>query len=185
MKPDVSTLRLGARQAPSAARLLPQSLAEFADARRKTHEDRLRAEGFSAACADAVGVLEQAAQSMDECRDAWLDSLAQATATLAGEIAQVLLCKELAAGNYDIVAIVRATLASSYSSLGTTTIHVHPDDATALEEVRFRSGTVVQSNPALRRGNVQIETDQGLLVRNLDDCVAAMRESLREALTSC
>jgi flagellar biosynthesis/type III secretory pathway protein FliH len=177
--------RVATALAPVDVRILDSSLDEFGGELRARREQVLRDEGQAQAIAGALTLFEEAQASLEEYRKSLLDSLAETAATLAVEMAQVVLCKELAEGQYDLATIVRETLAAAGSSMGPMTIHVHPDDAETLKDVRFRSGTTVHADPSLRRGNVQVETDGGLLVRDVDDCVAAMGENLREALNQC
>jgi len=176
------TLRLTLDGEPCSIRISSASLAELEGARRAKAEERLRAEGFAEAQATAAGAMERAAAALDEERGGLIGSVAENAALLAVEIAQQLLRKSLAEGNYDIAAIVREVLASTGGTSGTTLLRVHPADAEALAEVPFRAGTQVQADPAVRRGDVMVETDQGVLVREIDGCVATIREKLEEAL---
>jgi len=166
--------------APTGARLLPGGIAELAEARRRELVDRLAVE----AQRTAAESFDKAVEELESFREGLLDSVAEVTIELALEVARSLLVREITAGDYDITAIVRTMLASEGGKVGATVIHVHPDDAQALEAVRFRSGTDVQADPALRRGDVRIETEQGLLVRELDDCLLSIRENLREVFES-
>lgn len=185
MSEEISRTRVATSSAPAEARLLPGSLHDFAAVRQSRREEMWRQEGRAEAHAAAAQLFDQAIDSLGEYRDSLVLTLADTAATLAADIAQVLIGKELAAGNYDIAAIVRESLTSANSSSGETTIRVHPEDAEALAEVRFRSGTSVQPDPSIRRGNVLIQTDQGELVRDIDERLATIRETLREAISPC
>lgn len=167
--------------APAGARLVPGSLEELATARRLEREEILRAEGFARATSGAVQVLDQAAASFEEQLEAMRGEVAELAATIAMEVAQELLRCELREGNYDIEAIVRSVLAQTGPG-GNKTLRVHPEDAAALEGASFRTGTTVVADPAVRRADVHLETDQGVLVRDIDSCVATIRENLLEAL---
>jgi flagellar biosynthesis/type III secretory pathway protein FliH len=180
-----SRLEVSAGTPPNTARVLNVSLAEYSHARRSEEEERLRAEGFAEASNGAAASLEQASQALEEQRSALLEDVAQTAAALAVDIAQVLLRTELSAGNYDLLAIVREALAAANCPNGATTIRLNPVDVEALAKVPFRAGTQIQPDPAVRRGDVQVSTQQGLLVREIDVCVATIRDNLEEAVRSC
>ena len=184
MSAPTPPLRLVLDGEPCSARVTSASLVELEGARRATAEERLRAEGFAEAQRTAASALEQAAAALDEERKGLIEAVAENAALLAVEIAQQLLRKSLAEGDYDITAIVREALASAGCTTGTTLVRVHPTDADALAEVPFRAGTQVQADPSVRRGDVMVETDQGVLVREIDGCVATIRGKLEEALRS-
>lgn len=179
-----SSLTLDLAESPVSARVLEVSLGEYASKRREEQANRLRAEGHAAATLGAAQALETAAQTLEDSRAGLQESLAETSVQLALEIAQVLLRKELGSGNYDIKAIVHEVLVSSSGSGPLTVLHVHPDDAATLAEVQYRSGTTVEADPSVRRGDVRMHTDQGLLVRNIDSCMTNIRESLQEAFRS-
>ncbi|MFT7670488.1 MAG: flagellar biosynthesis/type III secretory pathway protein FliH [Planctomycetota bacterium] len=163
---------------PGDVRILLGSIDELDATLRSQRDDRMRAEGFAQATQNAL-------VKFDESRLTMLDELADCAAKLASEVAEVLLYKEIGEGNYDIVAIVRDTLASSFNAQGIATIHVNPVDQVALESTSFRSGTTIQADPGVRRGNVHIDTNHGLLVRDMDDCLEAVRLKLREMIKPC
>ena len=60
------------------------------------------------------------------------DALASDAVELGVEIARQLLKIEIAAENYDLEGIVRATLAASDIKRGHCVVHIHPDDAARL-----------------------------------------------------
>jgi flagellar assembly protein FliH len=157
------------------------TLDELTAARRAAREDALRAEGFAAATQGAVQALERAALAMEEQVAELQGQVAELASRIALDVAQELLRKELREGNYDIEAIVRSVLAQTGPG-GAKTLRVHPEDAAALEGAAFRTGTTVVADPAVRRADVHLETDQGVLVRDIDACVATIRENLLEAL---
>jgi flagellar biosynthesis/type III secretory pathway protein FliH len=176
-----SCITIDVAQSPLAARLLDVSLDEYSQARRAQREQELRGEGF----APALQALEGAVDALGEVRAELRNSVVETSVQLALEITQELVRKELSLGNYDIPAIVREVLSSASSASGTLVLRVNPEDASALSQMRFRSGTQVESDPTVRRGDVQLQTDQGLLVRNIDNCLQTIRESLQEAFRSC
>lgn len=180
-----SRLQLSVEVSPSAARLLGGTLEEYSRARREEADERLRAEGFAEATRGAAAALAQAVQALEEERVTLAERVAETAAALAVDIAQELLRKELAAGNYDLLAIVREALAATGSSSGATIIRLNPADAQTLAEVPFRAGTEIEPDPSVRRGDVQVRTDRGLLAREIDECVATIRDNLAEATRSC
>ena len=185
----MSDLVLSMSRAPSGARLVEGSLAELSSARAAARDESLRAAshraGYEEALAGAAKTLESAASQLDELRAGMTESLAETAAQLAVEMLQELLRVELVAQNYDIVGIVRSTIAEAGSHPGAMAIHVHPEDAAKLTQVPFRTGTTIEADPAVRRGDVQLHTNQGQLVRDLDACVASIRERILAEVTSC
>ena len=63
---------------------------------------------------------------------------------------------------------------------GECVVHVCPEDAKRLEDVPWRSGTVVEADTSLSPGGVQITTPRGLLVRDMELALASIREQLLE-----
>ena len=97
-------------------------------------------------------------------------------------IAATLLRTELDAGRYDLETIVRESLAASGAGRARVRVHVAPADAERLATTPFREGTEVVADPALRRGDVHVETERGLLVREIDETLEAIRTRLTEEL---
>lgn len=181
MTNDVSTLSLRVSAPPSGARLLTGTLDQLREARQAERDEVLRSEGFQAALQGPAQALEAALAALESQRDQSVSSIAEHAARLAVEIAQELLRKELKEGNYDIAAIVRSVLSES-SVGGPATLRVHPDDVPALDSVSLRTGTTVEADATIRRGDVHLETTQGVLVRDVDGCLDTIRENLTEAL---
>ncbi len=164
-------------EGPSEARVLDGDLSSYALARREARESQLRKEGFDSAAQTAAHALELAGDKLIGCRD----DLEASAVMLAMDIAQELLRVELGKGNYDITKIVREVLASHSGSTGSTILHVNPEDAASLADVPFRSGTQIQADPSIRRGDVRLQTDQGMMVREMDECLKSIRNKLIEA----
>ena len=61
-------------------------------------------------------------------------------------------------------------------------MHLHPDDHARLKGVLFRSGTTLELDPNMVRGDVHLSTPRGLLVRDLDSALEAIREQLLKEL---
>ena len=77
---------------------------------------------------------------------------------------------------------VREALAASGAGRARVRVHVAPADAERLATTPFREGTEVVADPALRRGDVHVETERGLLVREIDETLEAIRTRLTEEL---
>jgi flagellar biosynthesis/type III secretory pathway protein FliH len=178
---DVSTLRLRVSGPPSGARIVQGTLDDFREARLAEREERVRAEGAELALQGPTQALESALAALEDERQRTLTSISEHAARIGVEIAQALLRKELKEGNYDLPAIVRSVLEQS-SAGGPATLRVNPEDVAALEAVALRTGTTVEADPSVRRADVHLETAQGVLVREVDACLATIRENLEEAL---
>ena len=61
-------------------------------------------------------------------------------------------------------------------------VHLHPSDAARLSESTFRAGTEIVPDVGVARGDVQIETPQGLLVHDLDEALARLAARLEQEL---
>jgi flagellar biosynthesis/type III secretory pathway protein FliH len=183
------TLQLELTRRPSAIRAVPGTLASYEREQRELREAGLqsaaRAAGLAEAQSTSAQAIERAASELDAARAGLADSLAETAAALAVQMLQELLRVELVAQNYDIVEIVRSTIREAGNSPGAMIIHVHPEDAAALADTPLRTGTQVQPDPTIRRGDVHVQTPQGLLVRELDECVASIRERILAEVTSC
>jgi flagellar biosynthesis/type III secretory pathway protein FliH len=144
-----------------------------------------RSEAAAVAMESATQALQASLEAVEAVRREALDSVAETAVGIALDIVQELLRSELIAGNYDIAAITREALAATDDVPGITTIHVNPTDAETLSKISFRTGTRIEGDPSLRLGDVQIQNDQGLLVRDLDDCVKTIRERILAEVEAC
>jgi flagellar biosynthesis/type III secretory pathway protein FliH len=157
---------------PSAARIVAGDLGAY---RERRAFERGLAQGKAQALGRAAGALERAAAELEVAHG----SASKLAVEMALEIARVLLRREAKAGNYDLEKLVRETLAVSGVDRGRCVVHVHPDDAKELEAVTFRAGTVVEADIAVARGNVQVSTPRGLLVREFEQALDAIGAELR------
>jgi flagellar biosynthesis/type III secretory pathway protein FliH len=98
------------------------------------------------------------------------------------EIAQHLLRSEIDAGKYGIEQIVRETLHESRVGRAECLVHLHPDDYERLSDVPFRSGTKLQPDDGVPRGEVQVESALGCIVRDIDRALESIGERLRGEL---
>ncbi len=140
------------------------------------------ARGMEIAQEHAAKALADAVARLDAYREEAAASLAKTSVELAVEIARHLLCVEIEAGRHAVERIVRETLLASAVGRGVCVVHVHPDDAADLASATFRSGTRIEPDIGVKRGDVHVETPNGLFVRDLDDALAAIEERILETL---
>jgi flagellar biosynthesis/type III secretory pathway protein FliH len=185
LSPERALRRLRTRQAPSGARLAEGDLASAFERALAGRERAARAaglrEGERAALAGAASALDAAVARFDAAHASMLAALGADAVDLALEIARQILRSEIRAGRYEVGDLVRETLAHSRTGRGRCTVHLHPDDAAQVEGLRLRSGTLIEPDSGVARGSVHVETPQGLLVREADECLAAIAERLGEA----
>jgi flagellar biosynthesis/type III secretory pathway protein FliH len=155
-------------------------LAHGAGAVRAALQARARAAGEQAGRQEAALLLERAAELAALQAEEARGQVARASVELALEIARTLLRSEIGRGHYDLEAIVRETLAQAATGRGACVVHLNPTDHAHLREVRFRSGTRLEPDPGVARGNVHVETALGLLVRDLDDALDSIGQRLQE-----
>ena len=143
---------------------------------------RARAEGERHGRAGAAQALERAAERVRASEDEARAALARTAAELALEIARTLLRTEIAGGRYDLEAIVRETLREAAVGRSPCVVHLNPADHARLSEVSFRSGTRLEPDQGVPRGDVHVETSLGLLVRDIDGALETIGKRLREEL---
>jgi flagellar biosynthesis/type III secretory pathway protein FliH len=137
-----------------------------------------RAVGLRGAGLRAAAALDAACARLDQAREEAAASLALHAVQLAVEIAQTLVRAEVSAGRHDLEAIVREALAASGVGRGDCVVHLNPLDAAAVADVRFRAGTRIEADEAVRRGDVQVSTPHGLLVREIPEALRSIHERL-------
>jgi flagellar biosynthesis/type III secretory pathway protein FliH len=179
-------LRLSAGSRLRGARLSDSTEAQL---RERWRSEPIRAAfeagrqaGQAQALENGAALLSQALDSLEAQRVEAAQRLAQDAAMLAVEIARELVRAEIRAGRHDIERIVRETLAVSGVGRGAAQVHVSPKDAQRLAGLPFRANTTIEADPALREGDVHVTAPQGLLVREMDDALNALRERLRAEL---
>lgn len=175
-----STVRLSA----------PPTSVRVADGDAQAALDRIvaiaREDGYRAGLAEgrqpgrdsAVDALDRAVEEVGAAREELIEQAARDAAALATDIASHILHQEIGEGRYDIERIVREVLRESGVGRDACTVHLHPADVASLEDVKFRSGTAIEEDIAIVRGNVQVETPRGLMVRDVDGAVRSIRERL-------
>ena len=143
---------------------------------------RGRAEGVRDTLAGAAKLLESAAAQLDAARARAEQTLPREVVELAVEIADQVLRVRLAEGAYDLERIVRSALAGGGSDRGKCVVHLNPRDLEQLSGVPFREDTTLLAHPELAPGTVHVETKRGLLVRDPQEALEQIRESLLEGL---
>lgn len=143
---------------------------------------RARAAGERAGREGAGELLDQAVAHLAALAEEFQAALARTAAELALEIARTLLRTEIARGSYDLERIVRETLGEASVGRSACVVHLHPADHARLANVRFRSGTRLEPDEGVSRGDVHVETPLGVLVRDLDGVLEAIGKRLREDL---
>ncbi len=159
-----------------------EPLAHGADEVRECLLERARAEGERRGRAGAALALERAVERIQALEVEARPVLARTAAELAVEITRTLLRTELPQGRYDLERIVRETLGEAAVGRSPCVVHLNPVDHARLAEVTFRSGTRLEPDQGVARGDVHVETSLGLLVRDLDGSLEAIAKRLREEL---
>jgi flagellar biosynthesis/type III secretory pathway protein FliH len=173
-------------QKPTGAVIRPTSLSELRSTLHITDLEAARQSGYQSGMLDAhqasAKSLDEAIERLDKSREEALDALSTSTVELAVEIARQIVRVEIQAENYDLERIVRGSLSQSGLGRGKAVIHLCPADHKRLAEVEFRSGTEIAIDTSLEPGDVHVQASQGLLVREVSECLASVREQLLEDL---
>ena len=161
----------------------PEATAALVQHAQAIGHARGREEGETAQREAAAALLEQSAAALDTFAHEARANLARTAVELGCAIAERLLRRQVERGEADLERIVRETLQAASRERGACVVHLHPEDAALLEGVVFRSGTEIRADVDVARGDVHVETHQGLMVRELDGALDAIRERLLEELT--
>ena len=164
--------------APTAARISRVDFEQVAQERLQVKLEQARAEGFEQGRAEArqasARCLDLAAQQLEEERERLHAEIAESAANLIVEIARRVLRRELEEGRYDIEAIARETLSRSGAGREGCVVHLSQQDFEELQGVPFRAGTQLEADPTLGPGDIHVSTRQGLLLREIDEILAAL-----------
>jgi flagellar biosynthesis/type III secretory pathway protein FliH len=167
---------------PRAVRIVTGTAAQFVARERElalaAAFERGRVAGDQSARTGAAGALEAASERLDEACQRLAPELATSAVELAIEIARSLVRIEVSAGRHALERIVRETLAASSVGRGACTVHLSPADAARLEGVAFRANTRIEADPEIEPGDVHVSSPQGLLVREIDEALASIREKI-------
>lgn len=142
-----------------------------------------RLQGEREALAGPAQLLDEACATLERSLEEARTEASRLALELALCIAGQILRVELAAGRHDIERIVRETLAQSGVGRGACVVHLHPLDVERLRHVPFRAGTQIEADEDVAVGSVHVTTPKGLLVREVDECLAAVAERLRGELS--
>jgi len=180
-------LRVLVPSRPSAVRVVDETREQYLARRARelceTYLARGRAEGERAALAKAAGALNKAGEALEEAARTASNDLARDAVRLGVEIARTLLRHEIDAGRYDMERIVRETLQASNTGRGACVVHVNPADLKRLEGIAFRAGTTLEADPEVAPADVHVTTHRGLLVRDVEEAIAAIAERLEGDVT--
>jgi flagellar biosynthesis/type III secretory pathway protein FliH len=110
------------------------------------------------------------------------DQLLRSALEIGLTVAETILHRELRDGRYELEPVIRECLALGTEGRGAAQVHLHPADAERLAEIKLRSGTELVPDPALRRGEVQVASALGLVVREPLAALARVREALEGEL---
>jgi flagellar biosynthesis/type III secretory pathway protein FliH len=181
---SLERLVLGSVQAPRDVRLLDLHDGSAIEALLERVRERAlaegRAQGREEARARGMALLEAAEQRLDEARQAACADLARSAVQLAVEIARQLVRVEVDAGRHDLERIVRVALETSSAGRSQVVVHLNPADIELLRNVSFRAGTRLQADIGVARGDVQVETSLGILVREIDGLLESIGDHLLE-----
>lgn len=174
----MSRERLALQAAPSGARLLAHGSAAV----QQHLLEHARQEGERVGREAASQLLDQFVQALEAREEGLRAALGRTAIELAVEIARTLLRHEIPAGRYDLERIVRETLHEAGVGRGACVVHLNPGDHARLSEVRFRSGTRLEPDEGVARGDVHVETSLGLLVRDVNGALESIAGRLQEEL---
>lgn len=149
--------------------------------RDEAHAEGL-ATGIARANSEAAQALSLAAERLAARVEEVEPSMARTAVELAVQIAQDLICVEIEQGRHDLERIVRETLQASGVGRQACTVHLNPGDAAQIADVPFRAGTEIVADVEVARGDVHVETSNGLFVRDMKDALASISERILESL---
>lgn len=168
---------------PRAVRVQQGSAAEVLEVmleERMAERERVAAD---AARAELASQLERVVEAFATEQAVVQDELARAAACLGVEVARAILRTELDADRYELEGVVRESLSKATEGRGEARVHLSPTDAERLADMRLRAGTELVPDSAVAVGEVRVETDLGLVVRDPDECLDRVREALLEELS--
>ena len=171
---------------PTGARIEDGPLQGLADQQMAAREQAAFAAGLAKGQATSVeagtAALEAAMAALEEKVERAEKELAHHAIELGVEIARALVRVRVESGDYDLERVVRGALSDSGVGRGDVTVHLNPGDHATLEQSAFRTGTKLEVDPTLPRGDVHLSTPRGLLVRDIEGALESIREQLLEDL---
>ena len=97
-------------------------------------------------------------------------------------MAQLVQC-QVKAGDYNLERMVRGALDAADVGRGDCSVHVATADYEKLQSVVFRNGTKIEADTEMNPGDLHVATSRGLMVRELEPTLDAIREQLLEDLS--
>ena len=182
MSPKSITLELGNNPVVDAVELPLEGREPLAGLLAQA-EARGRIQGHAQACEEGASLLATAAAAFEARQESLVAEAAQSALELGLVVAKELVLRDVSLGSHDVEAIVRSALVAAGAGRAACVVHLNPEDATSLADVKFRAGTTVESDPGVRRGDVQLQTPMGLMVREMDETLRDLSLRLREELT--
>lgn len=176
-------IELGSDAPLEDVRVQPAGLNATVDRLLRERERAAYAAGVQAGLAELGGVVDRTLAQLEERREELTQSAARTAVELGVEIARALLEREIEAGNYGLERIVRETLRESGVGREECVVHLNEADLEALANVPFRTGTNLRESYGIARGEVQVDSHYGLLVRDLDEALTSIAERLRGELS--
>jgi len=171
----------------AGAELSSRDAASVLAERTERRIDAAREAGFAAGHEQALTqfgpMFDTAVEHLDAFRVSAVDEMARDAVELAVEIARQLVQCQVSAGDYDLERMVRGALDAADVGRGECSVHVAASDFEKLEPVVFRAGTQIEVDTEMAPGDIHVATSRGLLVRELEPTLDAIREQLLEDLS--
>jgi len=170
------------RRIPKSVRVVPGTGADYVTTCLRAEFARGVEEGRRLATQEAAGAMERASAELATACERLVPDLAASAVDLAVDIARSVVRNEVSLKHHDIEKIVRETLAASGVGRGACVVHVNPVDAERLKPIPFRNGTKIEADPEVAAGDVHVTTPHGVLVRDQDEVLEAIRDRIRGEL---
>ena len=184
MSPERVRLHAAPRAAALAEGDLEGSLARRVERLERAAYLRGESAGRARALSEGARRLDEALAELEARSVASNAAVVSDSVELALAIAAELVRCEVSARRHGVETIVRETLAASGVGRGGCRVHVAPEDAAVLSKLAFRAGTSIEADPDVPAACVQVETPQGLFVRDIDAALASIAARLREEAQS-
>lgn len=178
-----SSERLRMAQVPSGVRVEDVPAEQAIEALLERRAAEREAASAAAVREELAQTIEALAAGFETERKALGEELSRSAVELGIEVARAILRTELPAERYELEPVIRECLALATEGRGAARVHLNPTDAERMAELPWRAGTELVPDSAVRRGEVRVESDLGVVVRNPDECLARAREALLEELS--
>tara|TARA_R110002126_G_scaffold177860_3_gene326856 strand:+ start:1607 stop:2164 length:558 start_codon:yes stop_codon:yes gene_type:complete len=158
-------------------------LAERTERRIEAAREAGFAAGQEQTLAQFGPMFDSAVEHLVEFRESATDIMARDAVELAVEIARQLVQCQVKAGDYNLERMVRGALDAADVGRGDCSVHVATADYEKLQSVVFRNGTKIEADTEMNPGDLHVATSRGLMVRELEPTLDAIREQLLEDLS--